>query len=110
MLNPRPEVAIFAAAMEKTLKKHDAMGKDVSVVAGDYALDRLHRETRELDRAAFDIMNDPNTKLTQEQFEERLQAIQNECTDVANFAVMVWWAAERRKNGSKLVEQIDKGL
>jgi hypothetical protein len=85
----------FAYAMERTLRKHDRdKGRNIKDVEGDYSLGRIHQEVQELDRAAFSAVNDP---AGMDVAEEVLDRIQEECTDVANFAAMLWWWAENKR-------------
>jgi hypothetical protein len=96
MLKPRPQVAVFAAAMEEVLKTKDHRGEFLDEVRPIFALDRLFQEVRELDREGYNELHkeiiDP----------KKLERIQNESVDVSNFAAMVWWACEAIKgNKSK---------
>lgn len=96
MLKPRPQVAVFAAAMEEILKTKDHRGQFMDEVNPTFALDRLFQEVRELDREAYAELHkqiiDP----------KKLEKIQHEAIDVANFACMIWWGCEAiRGNKSK---------
>lgn len=91
MLKPRPQVAVFAAAMEEVLKTKDHRGQFLDEVDPMFALNRLWEEVRELDREAFAELHkqiiDP----------KKLEKIQHECCDVSNFSAMIWWACEKIK-------------
>lgn len=91
MLKPRPQVAVFASAMEEVLKTKDHRGQFLDEVSPIFALDRIFQEVRELDREAYVELHkqiiDP----------KKLEKIQHEATDVANFCAMVWWACEKIK-------------
>lgn len=91
----RPAVLEFSIAMERTLRRHDReKGRGIKTIPGDYSLERIHQEVRELDRAAYAAVNDaPGIDLD----EAVIDRIQEECTDTANFAAMLWWWAENKR-------------
>lgn len=89
MLKPRPQVAVFASAMEEVLKTKDHRGEFLDEVDPMFALDRIFGEARELDREAYKELHktiiDPKA----------LDKIQHEAVDTSNFCAMVWWACEK---------------
>jgi len=89
MLKPRPQVAVFASAMEGILKAKDHRGEFLDEVEAFFALDRLFQEVRELDREAYSELH--KTIIAS----KALDKIQHEAIDVANFAAMIWWACEK---------------
>lgn len=87
MSNMREELEEFATAMQIVLRENSHKGDGTSV---EHGIERMWLEMRELDRAAW---GHPNIASS----EAQLKAIQKECIDVANFAMMVWNAIERIK-------------
>ena len=77
---PRDSVKDFGKAMEATLRRNDHKG-GWSNESHRYLMRRLHEEVQELSR----------TRLTPP--EKRMK----EATDVANFALMIWDNARRRR-------------
>lgn len=95
----RPAIMDFAIAMERTLRKHDGeKGRGIKTIPGDYALERIWDEVRELDRTAYAAVSDaPGVDLD----ERVIDRIQEECTDTANFAAMLWWWSENKRKPKK---------
>lgn len=90
----RPQLNVFAEAMEMKLRKKDHRGRFLDAVNPDFALTRLWDEVRELDRAAFGRM----TGMPADDLKPgEIEAIQDECVDLSNFASMIWWAMENLK-------------
>ena len=83
----RPELLKFAEAMEVVLQENDYKGS-VTTVPCDVAVERLWDEMRELDRAAWGHIS----IITQSGERKR---IQKEAVDVANFALMAWYGAQK---------------
>jgi len=85
----RPEVLIFACAMEKKLRENDHKGGwDNSL--SSWLFYRLEEEINELKTAKNAYINaiDPLTS-THEQLKPYRKAILDECVDVANFSMMI---------------------
>jgi len=105
MLRPRPQVAVFASAMEAILKTHDHRGKSLDTIEPGFALNRLWDEMRELDRAAWMQLYRPATVPTDMEV-AKCEEIQKEACDVANFCAMLWWVAERAKGKKSVLSKL----
>ena len=106
VLDTRTDVIAFANAMEKTLRKNDH--KDGwSDLKFSYLLDRLEEECKELEECFW--MPDSRSEMVwlsddlQPRRKFKLDRIMDECTDVANFAMMIYsrLAALRRAGGEQ---------
>ena len=85
----RPEVLIFANAMEEKLRLNDHKG-GWEKMPSSWLRNRMQEEIAELNSAIDNYVNaiDP-IKSTHEQLEPFRKAILAECADIANFAMMV---------------------
>ena len=109
MLKPRPQLGVFASAMEAILKTYDHRGRSLDTIEPGFALNRLWDEMRELDRAAWMQLYRPVPAPTDMEM-AKCKNIQKEACDVANFCAMLWWAAERAKGKkSKLATLFTRG-
>ena len=85
LMKPRPEVRRFARVMERKLRKNDHK-RHWSKCDEEYLLRSLRNEMEEL----FDACEGGESD----------RAVESECADVANFAMMI---ADNRRSGRRRV-------
>ena len=74
-INLRKELDIFSTAMEQKLRANDDIKQPWRYSPNSYLLDRLKEETKELEDALINGFS---------------ENIKEECTDVANFCMMLF--------------------